>query len=247
VVAAGGDGTIDDVVNGIATVDGGLARTRLGVLPVGTANGLAIEYGIPFQLEAAWQVALHGHERLLDLPQVKCESNGKPVLRYFTHLASAGMEAKAQHLTSGHANIRGKKLSHLIAGIRALRGPQQQITVSTNNTTLVGESVLIGNGRLYGGRAEFFPQAKPDDGLLDLRIIPRITWCGVISNIIHIKRHRACQPTRGILLQTASFLLTAPPEAVFHVGGEFVGDFPAQFSLQSKKLRLLVRQTCLRN
>src|SRR5262245_49372360 len=71
IVAAGGDGTVNEVLNGLCDVPDGCARARLGVLPLGTINVFAKECGIPSKLSAAWQSLLTGRERLIDLPWVE--------------------------------------------------------------------------------------------------------------------------------------------------------------------------------
>jgi diacylglycerol kinase family enzyme len=76
IVAAGGDGTLNEVLNGIADVPDGFARARLGVLPLGTVNVFARELGIPRKLEPAWQTILQARETLIDLPAIEYRQNG---------------------------------------------------------------------------------------------------------------------------------------------------------------------------
>ena len=71
VVAAGGDGTVNEVLNGLADVPGALDRTRLALIPLGTVNVLAKELGIPSDFDAAWHVIQRGHERRIDLPHAE--------------------------------------------------------------------------------------------------------------------------------------------------------------------------------
>ena len=75
-VAAGGDGTLNEVLNGIGDASGGFDRVRLGVLPLGTVNVFARELAIPSRLEKAWDIIRAGHQTRIDLPSVT-ESNGK--------------------------------------------------------------------------------------------------------------------------------------------------------------------------
>ena len=71
VVAAGGDGTVNEVINGIAEVEGGLARTRVGVLPLGTVNVFAKELGLPTAFDPAWRIIQSGGETRIDLPEAE--------------------------------------------------------------------------------------------------------------------------------------------------------------------------------
>ena len=76
VVAAGGDGTVNEVLNGLGDAPDGFARTRFGVLPLGTVNVFARELKIPPRLERAWEILRRGHETKIDLPRVEF-SNGR--------------------------------------------------------------------------------------------------------------------------------------------------------------------------
>src|SRR5688572_22436336 len=76
IVAAGGDGTINEVLNGIGGAPDGFARVRLAVLPLGTANVLARELRVPIHLRRAWQMIRRGNERTIDLPQAEFSGNG---------------------------------------------------------------------------------------------------------------------------------------------------------------------------
>src|SRR5882672_11188293 len=94
IVAAGGDGTLNEVLNGMGDAPEGFQRARLGVLPLGTVNVFAQELGIPAKLEAAWQTIQRGKETLIDLPCVEYGENAKKERRYFAQLAGAGLDAR---------------------------------------------------------------------------------------------------------------------------------------------------------
>ena len=76
IVAAGGDGTLNEVLNGIADVPDGFQRARLGVLPLGTVNVFARELGIPRRFDRAWQTILEARETRVDLPVVEYAGSG---------------------------------------------------------------------------------------------------------------------------------------------------------------------------
>src|SRR5207237_299358 len=90
IVAAGGDGTLNEVLNGIGDEPDGFARARLGVLPLGTINVFAREIGMPLDLRRAWAVIRRGRESAIDLPQVEFGATGKSQRRWFAQLAGAG-------------------------------------------------------------------------------------------------------------------------------------------------------------
>ena len=89
IVAGGGDGTINEVLNGIGDAPDGFKRACLGVLPLGTVNVFAREMGIPSKLESAWEVIRKERESKIDLPWVEFGANGNRQKRYFVQLAGA--------------------------------------------------------------------------------------------------------------------------------------------------------------
>ena len=98
IVAAGGDGTLNEVLNGIGDEPEGFARARLGVLPLGTINVFAREIGMPLDLHRAWAVIRRGRESPIDLPRVEFGAAGNSQRRWFVQLAGAGLDAHAVEL-----------------------------------------------------------------------------------------------------------------------------------------------------
>ena len=90
IVAAGGDGTVNEVLNGIGDAPDGFARARLGVLPLGTVNVFARELKIPLRIGQAWEALQRGRETRIDLPRVEFSANGVRQKKYFVQLAGAG-------------------------------------------------------------------------------------------------------------------------------------------------------------
>src|SRR6185503_12845278 len=95
VVAAGGDGTVNEVLNGVADAPDGLDRVRFAVLPLGTVNVFAREIRMPKKLAEAWEVIMAGRETRIDLPQAEFETAKGPQRRYFAQMAGAGWDSLA--------------------------------------------------------------------------------------------------------------------------------------------------------
>lgn len=240
VVAAGGDGTLNEVLNGIADAPNGLERVRLGVLPLGTVNVFARELGIPIKLNLAWQTIRQGKETRIDLPAVEYQSNGHSQRLCFAQLAGAGLDARAIELVSWKLKKKVGPLAYIIAGMNALMGTQSKITVSGGPEEVTGELVLIGNGRLYGGYYKVFPQADLRDGLLDVCVFPRVNWmvlarCGPGLLVQGLLPASAAQT-----FQAKSITLSGPSATPLEADGELSGHLPAKFSVQRDKLRVVV-------
>jgi diacylglycerol kinase (ATP) len=239
-VAAGGDGTLNEVLNGIGDAPDGFQRARLGFLPLGTVNVFARELGISTRLEAALQILRKGRETLIDLPGVEFSENGRRARRYFAQLAGAGLDALAIELVSWQHKKKLGPLAYVIAGLKALRRPQYQINVSGGGRNVIGELVLIGNGRLYGGDFEIFPGADLRDGLLDVCVFPRASWLVLAYCGPKLLLRKKLPQGATVHLRAASFTLTSLPAAPMEIEGDFVGRLPATFSVERSRLRVIV-------
>ena len=130
IAAAGGDGTVNEVLNGIGDEPDGFKRARLAVLPLGTVNVFARELGLPRNLGSAWTVILAGRETRIDLPRVEYAGKTGREHRYFAQLAGAGLDARAVELVHWELKKKVGPLAYVWAGLKALRGEPAKITVA---------------------------------------------------------------------------------------------------------------------
>jgi len=240
IVAAGGDGTVNETLNGIGDAPDGFARARLGVLPLGTVNVFARELNIPLRIERAWDVLQRGREMRIDLPRVEFSANGSRQKKYFAQLAGAGMDARTIELVDwGHKKKIGP-LAYLIAGLKALREQKPKIFVRAEGREIRGELVLIGNGHLYGGPLGIFPLADLRDGLLEICVFPRVNglvFLRCLPDFVARRRLPECVVQR---VRAPAFELTGEPASAFELDGEWVGHLPATVSVEREKLRVIV-------
>ena len=240
IVAAGGDGTVNEVLNGIADAPDGLSRARLGVLPLGTVNVFAKELKIPAQIPDAWEILQRGREMKIDLPRVEFSANGKTERRFFIQLAGAGLDARAIELVSWQHKKKIGPLAYVVAGFKALAERKPQIKVRADGQEISGEMILVGNGKLYGGSFEILPAADLQDGLLHICALPRanfLTLARCAPGFLFKKKLPEKMVQR---LRAKRFDLTSETPAAFELDGEWVGNLPATFSVEQKKLRVIV-------
>ncbi len=238
IVAAGGDGTVNEVLNGLGDAPNGFARARLGVLPLGTVNVFARELGLPLSSGPAWEIILRDRERRLDLPWVEWAAASGKQRRHFAQLAGAGLDARAIELVSWPLKKKVGPLAYIYAGLKAIGEPAPIITVSAGQTSTVGELVLIGNGRRYGGEFVLFPEANLSDGMLDVTIFPKAGWRTLLRSgpvLLSCKRLPA-----GISrsLRGPTLTLTSDARVPFELDGELVGHLPATFGVRRGELRV---------
>jgi diacylglycerol kinase (ATP) len=161
VVAAGGDGTINEVVNGLMQAAGDGEAGILGILPLGTANDLADGLGLPKELNVACQRLAAGQTRLIDVGQVND--------RYFTNNSAVGLEPVVTHIHDQMRWIKGNA-RYITAALKAIiTAKPWAMKITWDNGSFEGPVILVsvGNTNRTGGEFYMTPHAQVDDGLLD--------------------------------------------------------------------------------
>ena len=229
IVAAGGDGTINEVVNGLA----GSAAT-LGLLPIGSVNVFAAELGLPIHnLSLCWKIIAGGQTRLIDLPRAN--------RKYFVQLAGVGLDAQVVKETSLALKRNLGPLSYLIAAAQvAMRQPPRLFIESEDSPVTEGSLVLIGNGRRYGGPFPFFKQAVLDDGLLDVVAFKQLGYLEIMKYLQDVFFSSEIRVPEVEYFQTRRLRITSEDENVpVELDGELVGNCPVEFKLGGRRLRVL--------
>jgi diacylglycerol kinase (ATP) len=228
VVAAGGDGTLNEVVNGIAG-----SETALGILPVGTMNVFAKEMGIPHgNIEKAWGVIKSGNVRSFDLPRAGD--------KHFMQLAGVGLDAEVVRRTSYDSKRSLGPLSYLLtlAQVAAVIPPRVRV-VTPSGIECEGSFLLIGNGRLYGGPFPLFKRARLDDGLLDVVVFQNQSHWDVVRYFQAIAFGKHPELPDVEYFQTPSLKVTSDGDVPVELDGEVAGVLPREFQMSPYKLRVL--------
>jgi len=238
VVAVGGDGTVQAVLNGLLGVSRG---TELGVLPVGTGNDLARSLGLPVVADEAWRVATGPSTRRIDVARAR---NGEGRERWFASAGGIGFDAQVAAAMATRRGWRGGRAGYLLTTLAELRRfENQRITMTVDGVP--GEHqvllVAIANGAYYGGGMRIAPDAQPDDGLLDLCLvgdISRLTAIRQLPNLYrgtHV-RHRAV----SMHVVARSLLVEGDGGTRVHLDGEPFGGLPLEVVLEPAALSVAV-------
>ena len=235
VVAGGGDGTVNEVVAALCQV-APASRTALGVLPLGTANDFAHGCGIPCDdLTAALELCATGAARKIDVGVC----NGRP----FVNVASGGFGAEVTATTPPKMKqALGGAAYSLMGLITALKLTPYRGTLTTPEGTVAGELLLLAvcNGRQAGGGYVVGPQARLDDGLLDVLVVPNVSvdaWGQVLHDLINLGQ----QPGERVkYLQVPSLEITAERPLYINLDGEPLLDSHFQFQVLPKRLSAIL-------
>ena len=214
VIAAGGDGTLNEVVSGLAG-----SPTVLGVLPAGTMNVFAREMGIPYvSLERALAVIDDGNVREIDL----FEANGSP----FVQMAGVGFDARVIEETTWESKKMLGPLAYLLAAVKVLgEKPPKMEVVFADGHREEGVAVLAGNGALYGGHFRFFRNADNRDSKLDVIIYKEAGYRLVLDSLRGLALGGIDLMASTSYVQTESFTVSAEREVPVEVDGEWIGRF----------------------
>jgi YegS/Rv2252/BmrU family lipid kinase len=246
IVAAGGDGTVNEVLNGIVDAPEGLNMARLAVLPLGTVNVFAKEIRMPATLARAWSVIRAGQERRVDLGEAEFATDNGPVRRCFVQMAGAGVDARAVELVDWELKKKIGMFAYIVAGLKAMREAKPLIEVSTGGVTLAGEQVVVGNGRYYGGRYRIMPRASLDNGRLDVSVMPHANWTALARCVAGLL-FRRLYTTGGLHHAAGSEIeIRSSARVPFQLEGDLVGRLPARLRVRPRALRVIVPPESLR-
>ena len=240
-IVAGGDGTINDVVNGLgraAFPDGVI----LGILPSGTGNDLAATLCIPEDHDLAKNIILQNRVRQLDVARVRSEGVGE---RFFINVATGGLGAEISNANEGEFKKRWGKLSYLRASLEVARDfDVRELTLYLDGEPrdLRAVNVVVANCRHAGGGWLAAPKANPEDGLLDVVVIETLGMAELLKLAPASLAKSSYLDNEGVYFARAKEIRveTQPPGLEFTTDGEVIGDEPAEFSVVPRALKVLV-------
>ena len=231
IVAWGGDGTVNEVASMVAFRDASLA-----VIPSGSGNGLARELRIPFDPAAAFATALGGVDRVIDAGEL----DG----RLFFNIAGLGLDARVAHQFAAHGLVRRGFVRYLEIAAREL------LTFEPHEYAILADGaqartramiVAIANGRQYGNGALIAPDARIDDGKLDVVIVDHRSLFKTLCGVPKLFRGKLGEVDGVRMFTTSTVEITSDRPVLYHVDGEpFVGGAAISARIHRSALRVRV-------
>lgn len=236
VIAAGGDGTLNEVINGLVRASGDRPTIPFGVIPIGTGNDFSDMVKLPRSIDEAVQVIRGGHVRQIDLGQVND--------RYFDNNCALAMEPLVTL-----ENIRIKRISgslrYFVALIKALIKLQAwQMRIEWDDGQMEGPIYLLSvcNGPRTGSMFHMAPGARVDDGLFDVVLAPEISKLQVIHVLMRLFGRSHLKHPDVMFFQTTRLQVESRPGTPIHADGEMITDSETsiRYQIHPGKLTLLV-------
>ena len=239
-VAVGGDGTVNEIVNGIA----GLRTVELAVIARGTGWDFVRTYGIPRRLDKAVAIARQGRTREVDVGRaVYRGSDGSEASAYFANIASVGMSGAIARRANVTSKALGGKVAYLWATLAVFfrwRSGELAVTVDGEKRSARMHDVVVANGRYFGGGMEICPDAAPDDGVFDVLLIGDLTKRDLLLTLPKTYRGTHLPHPKAEVLRGSSVSVEAPEPVPIELDGEQPGTTPVRFELVPRALRLRV-------
>jgi diacylglycerol kinase (ATP) len=242
VVAVGGDGTINEICNGLAQTD-----TSLAVLPAGTANVYAADIGIPIwwplnpnAVIEATEVIMTGQRRQIDLGQVHLADGTS---RYFLMWCGIGLDAA---ISQARPSTQVRELNYatwIVYGLIVafdFMGTRATIVTDTGAVKKRILLAVVSNGQLYGGLWRLAPEAKMDDGLLDVAIMTGHRWPSTIKHVIGLTFRKHVKDPDFHLYRTTRLFLSAKEALPVHIDADTIGTTPVEIEVAPLALNVIV-------
>ncbi len=221
VIAAGGDGTIYEVVNGLAEAE---KRPKLGVIPVGTTNDFARAIHVPRTVEAAVDIIAEGHTMPIDI--------GKMNDKYFINIAGGGRLTELTYEVPSKLKTMLGQLAYYLKGMEILPSIKaEEVTIEYDGKLFEGEIMLflVANTNSVGGFEKLAPDASLNDGMFSLLIVKKTNLADFIRiATLAIRGEHTKDP--NVIYAKANRIKVIPKEKMqLNLDGEYGGLAPAEF------------------
>ena len=234
-VVVGGDGSVNEVANGIAGRD----DVEIAVIPRGTGWDFSRTYKIPHKLDGAIDVALTGTSRTIDLGRASYRAwDGSEAESYFANVASAGMSGAIAQRANETTKALGGKVSYLWATLAVFaRWQNSELRLTVDDETRVGHmhDVVVANGKTFGGGMIICPDAEPDDGLFDVLTIGDLTKRDLLVTLPKTYRGTHLPHPKAELLRGAVVTVDADAPLPVELDGEQPGTTPVRFEIVPRR------------
>jgi YegS/Rv2252/BmrU family lipid kinase len=236
IITIGGDGTLNEVVNGIFTTDGSRSTDfTLALIPVGTGNDWGRMFGIPLDYEKAVRIIKNDKQMLHDIGILTYFEGAEKKKRYFINIAGLGFESVVVKRTN-YQKDRGRSgkaiyFYNLLMSLLSYKNIRAEIIVDGEKKSADVFSINVGNGKYCGGGMRQTPDALPDDGLLDVTVINGIGKIEIIRSLKMLYDGTILTHPKIDGYKCRNLKVSSDAILLAEADGESLGHTPAEFSI----------------
>jgi diacylglycerol kinase (ATP) len=242
-VAVGGDGTIHEVANGILQTDA-KSEALMGIICTGTGSDLCRTLGISHDITQSCSNLTGGRRRVIDIGMVKYQLKGQPEQRYFINGAGIGFDATVVAATNQLPKFIGGTLPYLTGLLRTfLTYRNSQVTLKIGDKSaedLKVLSLVVANGRYFGGGMQIAPQARIDDKQFDIVVLGNFSKIELIRNLSTVYKGTHLSHPKVRLEKGTQVTLESKHRLLVQADGELLGEGPVSFTMLPSALTLTV-------
>jgi diacylglycerol kinase (ATP) len=236
IVAAGGDGTINEVLNGLSD---DWSRATLGVLPLGTGNDFARTIGMPGEIDRAANILQHGKSCTTDVVCVESDTT-----RYFVNVSAGGFSGILNEYLTDDIKATWGPLAYMRSALAAIPDlTDYHMTIQFDDEEpqhLLAYNVVVANARYVAGGIPIVPEAVIDDGFLDVVVVPAASLPRLALLVPQILVGRHLEQAEVVYRRARRVRIHSEPGMWFNTDGELVGNEPATFTLLPQAVRVIV-------
>lgn len=244
IISVGGDGTLNEVVNGIFSQDYcNTKEVTIGMIPVGTGNDWGRMFGIPLVYEGSVNVIKENKSLMHDIGVISYYSGAEQHKRYFINIAGLGFEAMVVKKTNKQKD-KGRSNNaiyfyNLLSSLISYKKTDAEIIIDGIKRSAKVFSINVGNGRYCGGGMRQTPEALPDDGLLDITVIKEMGRMEIIK-ALHILYDGTILSHPKVDGYRANNLRVTSGSMLFaEADGESLGHTPVEFSILPASVKVI--------
>lgn len=248
-IAVGGDGTNNEVINGIFTQDAvPTTEITMAAMPIGTGNDWRRTFDIPLEYDKVAKIIKAGHTYAHDIGKLTYYDDGNTGIRYFLNAAGTGLDEMVCHSTNRMKQQgKGGTIRYLISLVKCmLTYKVTRIQLTIDDELVFDDYILnlsIGNGRFNGGGMMTMPKAIPNDGLFDVTVIKKVSIFKFAANVKNvydgsfIKKIDEVKTFRGKRIHIVSI----PPHSLkVETEGENLNNSPFEFEVLPKAINMVI-------
>ena len=235
VVAAGGDGTLNEVVNGLMEADASKQNVTLGLLPMGTGNDFARCIGLGTDLKRAAETLFQSNTRPVDVGQ----AHG----RWFINIAGCGFDAiVAERVNRGFRRLHGASayLAAIAQSLLNLKSADLTLTLDGETRHVRALMCSVANATSYGGGMRVAPDARIDDGLFDICLLAEAGRVEFVRAFPRVFKGTHVTHPKVTMLQAQTVHIESVPPLPLLIDGEVLGTTPVTFTLAPRALQVLM-------
>jgi len=238
IVVCGGDGTLNEVINGMVSSNKSLP---IGFVPCGTSNIYALSAGIPLDPIRACEIITQKHIRKIDLGKVGTGASA----RYFVSMAGIGYDASViRSLNPSLVRTFGGVPAHILAGVRELIKYQgTELSLTLDGSSCRGFQAIISNGSFYGISSMIAPEADMADGYLDVILFKNGKRRDILRYVLGILVQRHLHFRDVEYIRAKKIEIDAPGKVWIQVDGESMGTLPQSFQVHPQALQVILPRT----